>query len=173
LLAAALVVGVFFASYFYFLGRHPHQEARPEAAAPPAQQQVALPEAHLVDLSGADLPDEALRKGKVVLVFVTPDCDACQTEAEFLKKVAGRRGDVAFYGVVSFGEPKTALEQVGALGLPFKVYFDDGHLLAGRLGVRRVPIKLFVEDGVIKKLWGGATNSGEEETAFAEWLEKV
>lgn len=175
ILVVASIICVFVASYFYFANKQPPPEkpSPQKALTVPAERQVPLPEAHLVDVSGTDLPDEALRKGKVILVFVSPDCDACQTEGEFLKKVAGKRNDVSFFGVVSFGEPKTALERIGEMGLPFKVYFDDGHLLSGKLGVKRVPIKIFVEDGVIKKIWGGATNSGAEETSFIEWLEKA
>lgn len=174
LLAVVSIICVFVASYLYFANKMAQERpSQQKAVTVPAERQLPLPEAHLVDLAGADLPDEALRKGKVILVFVSPGCDACQTESEFLKKVAGKRNDVSFFGVVSFGEPKTALAQIGEMGLPFKVYFDDGHRLSGKLGVKRVPIKIFVEDGVIKKMWGGATNSTDEEASFIEWLEKA
>jgi len=51
------------------------------------------------------------------------------------------------------------------------VFYDDGFKLAGALGITRVPIKIFVEDGVIIKVWGGATTEKEKQEEFIDWLE--
>jgi thiol-disulfide isomerase/thioredoxin len=156
---------VFCASFIYFSNRAQSQispEQSPALSKP-------LPEAHLVDLSDTVLEDPALRRGKVVLVFITPECPPCKTEAEFLSGVVRMRDDVKFYGVVPYGEKKTALEAAEKI-FPFKVFYDDGFHLAGQLGINRLPIKIFVEDGVIKKVWGGATNKDQAKAAFTEWL---
>ena len=37
-----------------------------------------LPRAQLIDLNGSRIDEQILRRGKVILVFVTTDCDACR-----------------------------------------------------------------------------------------------
>ena len=56
---------------------------------------------------------------------------------------------------------------------PFKVFYDRGFRLAGQLGIKRVPIKIFVDDGVIKKSWGGATIDDKAQRDFVRWLTEV
>lgn len=131
-----------------------------------------LPEAHLMDADGAELSDEILRKGKVVLVFVTAECNACHKESEFLETVVGRRNDVSFYGVIPFGNKEIALETAKKV-FPFKVLYDEGFRLAPALGVYKVPIKVFLQDGIIKKAWGGATLKEEDKNSFAGWLNTI
>src|SRR5215813_7182668 len=119
-----------------------------------------LPQASLVDLRGQPLPDENLRTGRVMLVFVSLECNACQKETQFLKTVVGKRDDIRYYGVASLGSTKP--DEEAEKEFPFKLYFDKGMRLATGLGITKIPIKVFVEDGMIKKAWGGA--SSEEET---------
>jgi peroxiredoxin len=128
-----------------------------------------LPAAELVDESNQVLADSQLRSGRLILVFVTPDCDACMAEAQFLRKVVAERADVPFYGVVSFGDKDSALRQAKD-EFPFKVFYDQHFKLASQLGIKRVPIKLFVENGVIKKSWGGATVQQDKQDEFISWL---
>ena len=54
---------------------------------------------------------------------------------------------------------------------PFKLYIDKEPRLAGALGLYRVPIKVFLEDGIIRKSWKGATIDEAEKAAFAKWLD--
>lgn len=126
----------------------------------------------MVDEDNQLLPDATLRKGKVVLVFVTPDCEACMRESQFLRTVVGKRNDVPFYGVVSFGDPNVALREAKEK-FPFKVFYDKNLGLSGQLGIKHVPIKLYVEDGVIKKSWGGATVDESKQAEFVSWLESL
>lgn len=131
-----------------------------------------LPNAKLVDLDSELLSDDKLRKGKVIHVFVTPECAACLTESEFLSGVIKKRTDIAFYGVTSFGKPKETLE-LSEKKFPFKTYFDADSLLGIQLKITKVPIKIYVEDGIIKKVWGGATIKEEKQSEFINWLESV
>jgi hypothetical protein len=55
---------------------------------------------------------------------------------------------------------------------PFGIYADAGGL-ARKLNISRVPIKIFISEGHMEKLWGGATNSREAQFAFIKWLENV
>lgn len=158
----------FCVGFVYFYTR---QKEKAAAASQPAAGKP-LPPAELVDGANQVLPDAALRSGKVVLVFVTADCDACLREAEFLRAVVGKRPDVPFYGVISYGDKEAALREASGK-FPFKVFYDEHLRLAKELRIDRVPIKLYVEDGVIKKSWGGATVGEEKQREFEGWLEKL
>lgn len=151
---------VFGVSYLYFVRSHQQSAAETNP----------LPPTKLIDANGIELDDQTLRKGKAVLVFVSIDCKACDNEAEFLKSVYDKRNDVRFYAIVSFGN-KDSLKDAGRK-YPFGTYADAGGL-AGRLNINRVPIKIFVNEGHMEKLWGGASNSQEARSAFIKWLESV
>ena len=164
---AILFVLVFCAGFAFF---YPRQQQ----SAADARRGVGstLPHAELVDADNQVLPDAALHNGRFILVFVSPDCGACEAEAKFLQPVVKQRSDVPFYGVVSFGEQATALRAAQA-EFPFKVFYDRNFHLAGQLGIKRVPIKLYIENGVIKKAWGGATTDAAKQAEFVSWLEKL
>jgi peroxiredoxin len=161
------------------------RRASSSAASVPAQPRVdrsvpelrsavgkPLPEAILVDRAGTQLSDEQLRHGKVVLVFLSTQCGPCTKEGEFLRSVMNRRQDVSFYGIVSLGEKDAVLQESEKL-FPFKTFFDKDALLANNFGIARVPIKVFLEDGVVKQTWGGASKSEEVQADFIEWLDRV
>jgi thiol-disulfide isomerase/thioredoxin len=131
-----------------------------------------LPEARLVDSDGAVLPDESLRRGKVVLMFVNPTCTPCNKEAEFLRAVVNKRPDVTFYGVATLGEKEASLRQAAQM-YPFKTFYDDDGLLTREFRITRMPIKIFLDDGVVKESWGGASKSEEVQADFVRWVETV
>jgi hypothetical protein len=128
-----------------------------------------LPVANLIDSFDRSLTDSELRNGQAILVFLTPACDACLRDSEFLKGVVGIRADVPFYGIISFGDKDGSLRAAEGK-FPFRVFYDQNQSLSRQLGIKRVPIKLFVENGIIKKAWGGATINKEKQTEFVNWL---
>ena len=166
---AVLFVLVFCAGFVVFYTRN---DDRNKAAPEPVNSGDSLPAAELVDESNQVLADSQLKSGKVVLVFITPDCDACLRESEFLKNLVSKRSDVRFYGVVSFGDMKNSLRDAKQK-FPFEVFYDRGFRLKGQLGINRVPIKIFVENGIMKKSWGGATVDEKKKAAFIRWLTEV
>jgi thiol-disulfide isomerase/thioredoxin len=150
-----------------------HKTNRPTDTVPanaPPLMNKPLPAANLVDSSGVRLEDSVLRHGKVVLVFVAPKCPACDTEIAFLKTVISQHSDVSFFGVVSFGV-SGGLPKDLEKDFPFKLYTDNEPRLTGALGLYRVPIKVFLENGIIRKSWKGATTDEAERVAFAKWLD--
>jgi hypothetical protein len=165
---AVLFALVFCAGFVFFYTRNDRNKTTPE----PVNSGHALPAAELVDESNQVLADAQLKNGKVVLVFITPDCDACMKESEFLKGLVSKRADIRFYGVISFGEMETSLREAKQK-FPFQVFYDRGSRLKGQLGINRVPIKIFVENGVIKKSWGGATVDEKKKADFIRWLAEV
>jgi thiol-disulfide isomerase/thioredoxin len=143
------------------------------AAAPPLTLlNKPLPATNLVDSMGAKLDDSVLRKGKVLLVFVAPNCPPCQRESEFLKGLMNRRKDVSFYGVVSFGATQASMK-TAETEFPFKVYFDGDPRLAVAMALYRAPIKVFLNDGVLRKSWKGASTDEATKAEFTKWLEEL
>lgn len=171
ILFSFIITIVFCISFVWF---YTQRQARLQSPTAEIEQkkEMVLPEAKLINLNSELLPDDKLRKGKVVLVFFTPECEACLKESEFLSDLVNKRNDVKFYGVTSFGKPKETLED-SKNKFPFDVYFDAESLLALNLKITKVPIKVYLEDGVIKKVWGGATISQEKKSEFISWLENV
>ena len=164
---AIIFVLVFCAGFVVFYTRNDRNKAAPE----PVSSGNSLPAVELVDESHQLLADSQLKTGKVVLVFVTPDCDACMKESEFLKDLVSKRPDIRFYGVMSFGDEKSLGE--ANKKFPFEVFYDRGFRLRGELGIDRVPIKVFVENGIMKKSWAGATIDEKKKANFIRWLTEV
>lgn len=165
---AILFVLVFCAAFVVFYTRN----SRNRSAREPVNSGHSLPAADLVDESNQRLADARLKSGRVVLVFITSDCDACLKESEFLRGLVNKRADVHFYGVISFGDMENSLREAKQK-FPFEVFYDRGFRLASQLGIKRVPIKIFVDDGIIKKSWGGATIDEKAKADFVQWLAEV
>lgn len=128
-----------------------------------------LPLSHLVDLKGQELKSSELTQGRVVLVVLSLDCDFCKDEGQFLKSRIDRRKDVRFYGVMSFGQKRDLAP--ASERFPFTVYFDEGGRLRDALRIDRAPVKLYVENGIVKKTWIGSTTFSHNEKGFDEWLD--
>ena len=131
-----------------------------------------LPRAQLIDANGSKIDEQILRRGKVILVFVTTDCDACLTESKFLATILGKRSDVSFYGLVPFGKSQDT-SQVAEKMFPFRVFYDEGNSFVHSMGINRVPVKVFLEDGIIKKGWIGAAMTDQSKRSFVEWFDSL
>ena len=131
-----------------------------------------LPAAELVNISGERLTDDKLRRGKVVLVFSLIECFPCDQENEFLKAAVGNRKDVSFYYVIPFGRKDEALKAAQSK-YAFETVFDDHSVLSRSLQVYQVPIKIFLQDGVIKRTWLDATTEPDKQAEFKQWLNSL
>jgi peroxiredoxin len=131
-----------------------------------------LPPVRLLGASGTELSLPDLKNGKAVLVFVTPECGYCMKEGQFLSTMMALRKDIRFYGVIPFGADSSVLKSSEGK-FPFEVYFDEAGALRKALGIRGVPIKLYVENGIVKKGWSGATENNGQATEFKKWLESL
>ena len=131
-----------------------------------------LPRAQLIELNGSRIDEQILRRGKVILVFVTTDCDSCVTESKFLQTILDRRADVSFYGLIPFGKtPDSSL--VAGKRFPFRVFYDEGNSFVLSMGINRVPVKVFLEDGIRKKGWIGAAMTDQSQRLFLEWFDSL
>lgn len=128
-----------------------------------------LPKTNLVSASGQQLADDQLRHGKVILAFMMPDCPACDQENEFLKTVVNTRADVRFLYVIPFGNRNAGLKS-GSSKYPIEPAYDNGSNVAKTFEMNSVPIKLFLEDGIIKRTWVDATVTPAQQAEFRNWL---
>lgn len=167
---------VFCAGFLFFYNRiqRTNAEARAEATSEPSRSLInkPFPHARLVDARGATVDQQVLRTGKVIVVFVTADCDACTNESKFLQTLMGRRTDVAYFGIVPFGALPASPDEVEKK-FPFKVLYDQENSFVQSMGINRVPVKVFLENGIIKKGWIGAAQTAQAQRSFAEWLDNI
>lgn len=130
-----------------------------------------LPSFRLVDFAGTSLDGDELRRGKVILVLLSSECDACIKEGMFLKKIVGKYEALRFYGVLMFWSDYS-IDKVEA-NFPIKLFFDEHSLLRKSFEIKSVPIKLFVENGIVRKVWTGAATNSQIESAFIRDLEEL
>jgi len=168
-LCAVLVV-VFGVSFFVFYrkARQKQNSATPLILTSRVINQQ-LPRTNLVNISGQSVDDEKLRHGKVILAFMMPDCVPCDQENEFLKTIVDSRKDIPFFYVIPFGNKKLVLKSAQTKYALEPVY-DKGSNLARTLEINEVPIKIFLEDGIIKRTWLHATITQEKQNEFRNWL---
>ena len=169
-------VAVFCAGFFFFKSRieRSQVEAQPVGAEESNSKSLINTPfplgAQLVNTDGAKVDEQILRKGRVVVIFITMECDACLAEGKFLETVTDRRRDVTFYGLVPFGTRPDA-SHVAAKTFPFRVFYDEANSFVMTMGINRVPVKVFLEDGIIKKGWIGAALTDKAKQSFVEWLD--
>lgn len=167
---AFFLVAVFCVGFLFFYQRI----QRSKAETPDSSKSLInkpLPQARLVDAYGSTVDEQVLRRGRVIIVFVTTDCDACMTESKFLETVMDRRRDVTFYGLIPFGERPSA--EVAEKMFPFRILYDEENSYVRTMGINRVPVKVFLEDGIIKKGWIGAAITDKAKSSFVEWLDSL
>jgi peroxiredoxin len=128
-----------------------------------------LPPFGLAKASGEQLPEKSVREGHVVLFFLAADCRACMENGEFFKSAVSARSDVTYYGVRPY-DKDSKFDELYANVVPFTVYFDVDHRLTRYLGVRGVPVIVFLKDGNIKRIWGGIAKEEPEKIEFNYWL---
>jgi len=152
---------------------HKESAARVLAASKlPSRIGKPLPPTHFFGVGSRPVAEESWRKGKVVLVLLTTGCDACRAEGEFLRSVVHARDDVKFLGVLSFEQDEPSLVAAQTV-FPFPVVRDDRMELMRGLGLSGVPVKIYLQDGVIKQSWGGATMDDQARRQFREWLQRA
>jgi peroxiredoxin len=170
--AGLILIAIFSISFYFFYQRAQKDLPKQPLILTPAVINQPLPKANLVDVSGKLLDDEKLRRGRVVLVFTLTECPPCDQENEFLKTVVGGRKDISFFYVIPFGNKDQALKTAQSK-YTFETFFDEGSMLSRSLQVYQVPLKIFLEDGIIKKTWVEATVDNQRQAEFKEWLNSL
>jgi hypothetical protein len=169
LTAGLILIAIFGISFLFFYKRTQKTSANQPLILTPAVINQPLPKASLVNILGEPLEDEKLRRGRVVLMFTLNECSACDQENEFLKTVVDSRKDVRFFYVIPFGKREEALKTAQSK-YAFETFLDDHSMVSRSLQIYQVPIKIFLEDGIIKKTWLDATIQPEKQEEFKQWL---
>jgi hypothetical protein len=169
LAAGAIAVAVFSVSFLVFYKRAQKNLPRQPLILTSAVINQPLPKANLINISGKHLADEELRRGRILLIFIMPDCNSCDQENEFLKTVVNTGKGVNFIYIIPFGNKEETLK-LAHEKYALEPFFDEGSMLARKLQLRQLPIKVFVEDGIIKRTWIDAILTSEEQSDFNHWL---
>ncbi len=129
-----------------------------------------LPIPKLVDFSGNTLIDDELRQGKVILILLSSECEACYKDGQFLKTVVEKYRNIRFYGALLFWSDQSVAHIENKF--PMKLFFDQDSVLRQSLEVKSVPLKIFLEDGVVRKIWAGTPTNSQTEGEFIRNLEE-
>ena len=114
-----------------------------------------LPPANLSATGGEKFSGEDLLKGKVLIMFLSADCEACNAEirqmAEMYPQISSQ---IQVYGInVDPKEKQNALAENKNINFPLLT--DEKREFAASLSVKGVPTKFLIEDGIIKKVFLG------------------
>jgi peroxiredoxin len=115
----------------------------------------ALPQTDLRELYGKSVDPTLLRKGKVLLVFFTTNCPACQKEMKLISETKSElAGKVRIYGVgVQGANDVTRFNEEN--GIQTSSLLDKDGQLMRSLSVKYFPAKFLIDDGEIVKTWFG------------------
>lgn len=121
-----------------------------------------LPAYQVVTPTQQEVPSDELRRGRVLLIYLTTSCNPCIEEA---KNISGIREnmppDVRVYAM-SVEKPSEVAAFITKVQPAFPVLIDVGGKLARTLDIRYFPTKYLVEDGVLTKVWQGKTEDAAE-----------
>lgn len=169
LAAAAILLTVFSVSFFAFYKKAQKNLPKQPLIFTSAVINQPLPRTNLMDISGRKLDDADLRHGKVVMAFMMPDCEACDQENEFLKTVVNSRKDVRFVYLIPFGNKDENLK-LGHEKYSLEPFFDVGNNLSRKLQLYQVPLKVFIDNGIIKKTFIDSAINPQTQNEFTNWL---
>jgi hypothetical protein len=106
-----------------------------------------------------------------MLVLLSSECESCAKEGRFLKAIISKYTGLRFYGAMLFWSDRSAGDIEGKF--PMKLFFDHDALLRQALEVKAVPLKIYLEEGIVKKVWAGTAVTPEAQRAFVIDLEEV
>jgi peroxiredoxin len=116
-----------------------------------------LPAYRIANVEQQEIPADELRHGRVLLVYLTTSCEPCIKEVETISRLhQDAPADLRIYGI-SFERPAQVATFIKEFKLKFPVLIDMSSQLARSLDIHYFPSKYLVEDGVITKVWRGAT----------------
>jgi peroxiredoxin len=108
-------------------------------------------------LNGNQLFSGAFHGRRLVVSFVSSDCEACGTTLEAAEAMYSDLSDVVVVGVFAPDDPGEALGTVKRLELHFPVVVDEDGAIARRFQVDERPTT-FVADGYGRVQWVGGSN---------------
>lgn len=118
-----------------------------------------LPTTDLLQLNGEKVSPDALRKGKVLIVFLTTHCQPCRKEFKVLSNVEPEMlKRVKIYGIGV--EDKNLINDfIKDNDVKTEIILDQHAELMKGLSVKYFPTSFLIEDGVIVHTWFGNESS--------------
>lgn len=170
ILSASLgaVLGLVAAGWLFFMHTSAHPNIRAAAGRSKSPRAVIvdshqpLPPYRLEGLDHQEIPTDELRRGRVLLVYLTTSCNPCIKEAEIISRLQPSvPSDVHIYGVYIESSAQVATF-IKAFDLKFPALLDVDTQLAKSLDVHFFPSKYFLENGVITEIWHGTTQEEDK-----------
>jgi peroxiredoxin len=126
-------------------------------------QKQPLPAYHLATLrEQKELSPDELRRGRVLLVFLTTGCGPCIKELDVVSRLyRDAPQELRIYGV-GIERPAQIETFVKEFDLKFPMLIDMSAQLAKSLDIHYFPSTYLIEDGVIIHIWRGATQDEAE-----------
>jgi peroxiredoxin len=126
-------------------------------------QKQPLPAYRLATLKDQkELSPDELRRGRVLLVFLTTGCGPCIKELDTVTHLyRDAPPDLRIYGV-GIERPAQIETFVKEFDLKFPILIDMSAQLAKSLDIHYFPSTYLIEDGVIIYIWRGATQDEAE-----------
>lgn len=102
---------------------------------------------------------ERIKKGKVLLVFLTRGCEACKKEISNISQASPLlTHKVEIYGV--YVEARSDVERfIQDSQISFPVLLDTGGRVFAALQIGLIPAKVLMENGTVTKIWFGNSPS--------------
>lgn len=163
----SLVLGVVIAAVILYLARRPQEQqasGRNKAFEATSEgQKQPLPAYRLATLRDQkELSPDELRRGRVLLVFLTTGCGPCIKELDVVSRLYhDSPPDLRVYGV-GIERPAQLETFVKEFDLKFPILVDMSAQLAKSLDIHYFPSTYLIEDGVIVHIWRGATQDEAE-----------
>ena len=127
------------------------------APGPVAASGFSLPRGPMINLDNNRDEYEEVTKGKVLLVFLTTDCDACKKEASHMSQaIPSLASKLRIYGVC-IEDRGTVIQFTEETHPDFPILLDHGAKILTRLGFRLMPTKVMLQDGIVTRMWYGSS----------------
>jgi len=127
---------------------------------PPINQ--PLPDCRLKDINGQEFPVDQLRHGRVLIIYLTTNCDHCIKDAKLISNFQqDASSDLRIYGI-AIERPAQVATFIKEFDLKFSILIDVNAQLVKSLDIHHFPSKHLVEDGLITRVWRGATRDEAE-----------
>jgi hypothetical protein len=131
-----------------------------------------LPDARLVGMSGIPLKNDELRNGKVILVLLSTECEPCLKDGQFLKSVIAKYRNIRFYGALLIWSEAT-VDNIEYKFPELPLFYDEGSFLRRQLEVKSTPMKIYLDNGVVKQVWTGTPITPEAKSRFIKEFEEI
>lgn len=127
-----------------------------------------LPKAKLVDSATGEDFSEEVRKGKVLLIYLSSRCDACIRDARLISNSQPEiSSKIKIYGI-SFENKEVIKKFVVDERVRFPVLIDSDRALFSQLEIKYFPTKFYAQNGTISKILYGNFPNKEK---FLEYIE--